>query len=66
MTESKHLVKCPHPDCLTELKIGEDLPGGEYQCQCHTCTVKLTWATYLAGGRKPYLTLVDGKTEVSA
>lgn len=66
MTESKHLVKCPYPGCDGLLKIGDDLPRGEYQCQCHVCTVKLTWASYLAGGRKPYLTLVDDKPQASA
>lgn len=59
-----HKIKCPHPECQGLLSVRDNMPSGEYQCICHGCTVKLSWATYLQEGRKPYLTLVT-KGEVS-
>lgn len=59
MTEAYHMITCPHPDCDGTLKIRPDLPAGEYLCLCHYCQVALTWATYLEGGRKPHVALVE-------
>lgn len=59
----KHNVKCPYPDCDGLLNVRENLPAGEYLCECHYCTVKLSWAVYLQGGNKPYLTLVEKAPE---
>lgn len=52
-------VECPHPDCQASLGIKTDLPSGEYQCHCHSCLVRLSWATYLDGGIKPQLSLAN-------
>lgn len=54
-----HKIKCPHPDCHALLSVRDGLPGGEYQCKCHGCTIRLSWAVYLREGNKPYLTLVE-------
>lgn len=50
---------CPQPGCGATIPVKVDLPAGEYQCRCHQCVVRLSWATYLEGGNKPHLTLVD-------
>lgn len=54
---------CPHPDCEATLKVNGALPEGEYDCKCKGCKVRLGWATYMQGGRKPYLTLVTDRQE---
>lgn len=60
MTETtRYTVDCPHPACETELRVPGDAPAGEYQCQCHSCTVRLSWATKLTGERTPYVVRVE-------
>jgi len=59
MTEQIHEVKCPQTGCEGVLKVKASLPAGEYQCKCHHCTVKLSWAMHLARGRVPWLVLVE-------
>lgn len=50
---------CPHPGCGASIPVKLTLPAGEYQCRCHQCIVRLSWATYLDGGNKPHLMLVE-------
>lgn len=52
-------VKCPPPSCEGTLRIRPTLPGGEHACICRACTVRVGWADYLQGGRRPYVTLVQ-------
>lgn len=63
MTTTYHECPCPHPECNATIKVRGNVQSGTYQCLCHACTVKLTWATYLNEGRKPYLTLVENKQQ---
>jgi len=63
MKQLAHECECPHPDCEATLKVKNGLPAGEYQCLCHSCTVRVSWAYYQEHGYKPYLTLVERKAE---
>lgn len=54
-----HTVKCPAAGCDAVLKVRDGLPPGEYKCHCGACSVKLGWATYLGGERKPYVGVVE-------
>ena len=57
-TDDVFRVKCPRQGCEAQLKIRPSLPAGEYPCICRVCTVRVSWADYLEGGRKPYVSLV--------
>lgn len=63
MTEQTDLptVACPYPGCGAPIPVRHNLPNGDYLCRCHTCTLRLGWATYANGERKPYVTLVEKK-----
>ncbi len=63
---SFHELKCPHPDCDATMHVRNHLAAGEYDCICGGCVVKLSWATYQQGGRKPYLTLAQPRTAQEA
>lgn len=58
---TKLQATCPHPECGAKIPVKVDLPAGEYQCKCHAVVVRLSWATYLEGGNRPHLTLVEKK-----
>lgn len=60
---SFHELKCPHPDCDGTLRVKDCHAAGEYGCVCGICVVKLAWATYQQGGRKPYLTLAQPRDQ---
>jgi hypothetical protein len=59
MTEAKIECRCPNPGCGGVMRVGKSTPGGVYPCVCGACEVRLSWATYLHGGRRPYLSLVE-------
>lgn len=51
-------VACPHPECEGTLNVPDWLPGGDYPCICHACTVHLLWVTSLEKGKYPMVSLV--------
>ena len=53
--QPRHEVTCPHPECQGKMFIPDDLPAGEYDCICKSLKVRVVWASYLSGERKPYL-----------
>lgn len=58
-TDNIHSVPCPHTDCQHTLSIRDTNSAGVYTCSYCLGRFKLAWATYLAGGRKPYLVAVS-------
>ncbi len=58
MSSAKFGVECPHPECYAMLRVSAGVKAGDYPCICKSCTVRLSWATYLQGGEKPSLALV--------
>ena len=59
MKPTIHETPCPHPDCQHVLRVSDTTQAGTYLCDCKASTVKLGWATYQQGGRKPYLSLAE-------
>lgn len=57
--DKRPVVECPYPGCGASIPVAQTMSAGDYLCRCHACTLRLGWATYVSGERKPYVTVVE-------
>ena len=60
-TDNKRTVSCPYPGCGADIRIAATLPAGDYLCRCHSCTLRLRWATTVNYQRTPYVEVVPNE-----
>lgn len=58
MSDRTKPAACPISGCTSTLNVPVSLPAGDYDCKCLAGRIRLSWNTYVEGGRRPSLRVV--------